>query len=199
MLKSKSANEEKLQNRINELETQLNQLANDTGNVIIKQLPDGKFELNGEAFDNSSEVQYYNSSKATYGELTMFRIASEVKQKEINKLIDTHTEICDNFEKQIQNLKISIENLNSEIANKNIKITSLERTIDQLNSDIDGLKNVNKNNRIEYENLIDEIKYRYETVISQLEKDVETWKRQFLTFNAYTGSEKIKTRFGEIL
>ena len=105
----KSIEIEQLKNRITELEQQLNEVANDNGSVIIKQLPNGKVELNGIEIDNNSEVEYYNSSKATYGELTMFRIGKETKQREMNKLIESHIEECDDYKFKINYLQDKCE------------------------------------------------------------------------------------------
>ena len=92
---------DQLREENNKLKNELNEVANNTGNCIIKQMPDGSMELNGIPFDNTSDVDYYNSAKATFSELTMFRVGKETKQREMDKLIKIHMDEVDELKRQI--------------------------------------------------------------------------------------------------
>lgn len=188
----------KLKQRINELENELNQVANDNGSVIIKQLPEGTIELNGVEVDNNTEVEYYNSSQATYGELTMFRIGKEVKQREMDKLISRHMNEIDKFNDKISDLQQYISNLEnqSKVDNDNIKLhedteKSLRTQLDKKYHEIDStIKN--------YENEKQILIQRYEGMIKGLEEDIQTWKERYLKLNNITLDGTIITKYGEV-
>lgn len=185
--------------RITELETLLNQVANDNGSVIVKQLPDGSIELNGMSIDNTSEVDYYNSSQATYGELTMFRIGKEAKQREMDKLTKMHMDEVDELNRQINNLKQDIQMLNnkSQIDNDTILMhekteVHLKKELDEKHKEIDELIKSNESEK-------QIIKERYEDMITGLEEDIKTWKERYLKINNITLDGTIITKYGKIL
>lgn len=199
MFNKNNSEVEILKNKIIELEKQLIEVATKSGNVIVKQLPNGIIELNGVPIDNTTEVEYYNSANATYGELTMYRIGKEVKEREIRKLIEMHTN--------------KVDELNDELENKNEKIKILEESInkhcqceDKLMSDnrdyIDEISALNNkistfenNFKIEKETLIQ----RYEEYIKHLEEDVISWKNRYLKINNVLEDGTIITKYGKIL
>lgn len=190
---------QELQNRIKELEEQLNLVANDNGSIIIKQLPNGQIQLNGIEIDKDSPVEYYNSSKATYGELTMFRIGKESKQREMDKLIQTHMNEIDeyntkisNLEQDIRNYKASLELDKDTIKMQSEHIESLKAKITKLTNDKDKLIN-------EYELDKKAIVNRYEGMIKALEEDIKTWKERYLKINNVTLDGTIITKYGKIL
>ena len=173
---------DQLKEENNKLKNELNEVANNTGNCIIKQLPDGSMELNGIPFDNTSDVDYYNSAKATFSELTMFRVGKETKQREMDKLIKIHMEEVDKLKQQIESLN---DNLKETIKDKDSQIDNLNK---KLNDDISQAKLT-----------LDEIKKRYETYIEHLNKDVETWKERYLKINNTTLDGTIITKYGKVL
>lgn len=190
---------DQLREENNKLKDELNEVANNTGNCIIKQLPDGSMELNGVPFDNTSNVDYYNSAKATFSELTMFRVGKETKQREMDKLIKIHMEEVDELKQQI----LSLNNNNSELINQLHESESinvnLNKTIKNKDSQIDNL-NKKLNDAISQAKLtLDEIKKRYEAYIEHLNKDVETWKERYLKINNTTLNGTIITKYGKIL
>lgn len=190
---------DQLREENNKLKDELNEVANNTGNCIIKQLPDGSMELNGVPFDNTSNVDYYNSAKATFSELTMFRVGKETKQREMDKLIKIHMEEVDELKQQI----LSLNNNNSELINQLHESESinvnLNKTIKNKDSQIDNL-NKKLNDAISQAKLtLDEIKKRYEAYIEHLNKDVETWKERYLKINNTTLNGTIITKYGKVL
>lgn len=190
---------DQLREENNKLKNELNEVANNTGNCIIKQLPDGSMELNGVPFDNTSDVDYYNSAKATFSELTMFRVGKETKQREMDKLIKIHMEEVDELKQQI----LSLNNNNSELINQLHESESinvnLNETIKNKDSQIDNL-NKKLDDAISQAKLtLDEIKKRYEMYIEHLNKDVETWKERYLKINNTTLDGTIITKYGKVL
>lgn len=188
-----------LKTRITELETLLNKVANDNGSVIVKQLPDGTIELNGVSIDNTSDVDYYNSSQATYGELTMFRIGKETKQREMDKLISRHMEEVDKFKAEINKLNQDVVMLmgKSEIDTDTIKMH--EESERKLESQIATLKGQNETDKeianAEKQQLIE----RYEGMISGLEEDIKAWKERYLKINNITLDGTVITKYGKVL
>lgn len=189
---------EQLKNRITELENQLNEVANDNGSIIIKQLPNGQIELNGEPIDNDSPVDYYNSSKATYGELTMYRIAKEALEREKKKLIAMHVEECDNYKEQINNLQSKLNLSEQTILNYsndiNDKLNYIEELKIKLDNTIYRYEDKIMNNEINYKDQID----KYENFIKALEDDIKTWKNRFLSQNNVLEDGTIITKYGII-
>ncbi len=190
---------DQLREENNKLKNELNEVANNTGNCIIKQLPNGSMELNGVPFDNTSDVDYYNSAKATFSELTMFRVGKETKQREMDKLIKIHMEEIDELKQQI----LSLNNNNSELINQlhesesiNVNLNEIiknkDSQIDNLNKKLDDTISQAKLN-------LDEIKKRYEMYIEHLNKDVETWKERYLKINNTTLDGTIITKYGKVL
>ncbi len=188
-----------LKTRITELETLLNKVANDNGSVIVKQLPDGTIELNGVSIDNTSEVDYYNSSQATYGELTMFRIGKETKQREMDKLISRHMEEVDKFKAEINKLNQDVLMFmgKSEIDTDTIKMH--EESERKLESQIATLKGQNETDKemanAEKQQLIE----RYEGMIAGLEEDIKAWKERYLKINNTTLDGTVITKYGKVL
>ena len=190
---------DQLKEENNKLKNELNEVANNTGNCIIKQLPDGSMELNGIPFDNTSDVDYYNSAKATFSELTMFRVGKETKQREMDKLIKIHMEEVDKLKQQIESLNDNNSNLINQLHESEYINVNLKETIKDKNSQIDNL-NKKLNDDISQAKLtLDEIKKRYETYIEHLNKDVETWKERYLKINNTTLDGTIITKYGKVL
>ena len=189
---------DQLKNRITELENQLNEVANDNGSIIIKQLPNGQIELNGEPIDKDSPVDYYNSSKATYGELTMYRIAKEALEREKKKLIEMHVEECDNYKKQISNLQSKLNLSEQTILNysndMNDKLNYIEELKIKLDNTIHQYEDKIMNNEINYKDQID----KYKNFIKALEDDIKTWKNRFLSQNNVLEDGTIITKYGII-
>lgn len=190
---------EQLKNRITELENLLNQVANDNGSIIIKQLPNGKIELNGVEMDNTTEVEYYNSSQATYGELTLFRVGKEAKQREMDKLTKMHMDEVDALHRQINNLKQDIQMFESKSQVDNDTIAMHEKTEANLQKNLDEkFKEINeliKANESEKQVM----KERYEGMISGLEEDIKSWKERYLKINNITLEGMIITKYGKVL
>lgn len=188
-----------LKARIEELENQLVQVANDNGSIIIKQLPNGSVELNGLEMDNSSEVEYYNSAQATYGELTMFRVGKEAKQREMDKLISRHMDEIDEFNRKISNLQQDINTLESKSKVDNDTIKMYEKSERELKSEIETLKGQNETDKemanIELQNTIS----RYEGMITGLEEDIQSWKERYLKINNTTLDGTVITKYGKVL
>lgn len=188
-----------LKNRISELESQLILLAQSNGNIIIKELPNGKLEMNGLPFSNDSEVEYYNSSQATYGELMMYRVGKEFVEREMKKLIQTHMDEIDKFKKIIDNLNNDVENYKNAHTVDEDTINMLHKSEEKLHGEIATLKGQNETDKemanIEKQTLID----RYEGLISGLEEDINNWKKRYLTINNVTLDGRILTKYGEIL
>lgn len=188
-----------LKNKITELEMQLNQVANDNGSIIIKQLPNGIVELNGIEIDNTTEVEYYNSSKATFGELTMFRIGKEAKQREMDKLTEMHMDEIDRLTQHINNLTLDIQTLKDKSSVDNDTILMHEKTEahlqDQLDKKYKEIDEILKLNEAEKQVMIE----RYEGMINSLEEDIKTWKKRYLKINNTTLDGTIITKYGKIL
>lgn len=189
---------QELQNRIKELETQLNEVANDNGSIIIKQLPNGQIELNGIEIDNNSPVEYYNSSKATYGELTMFRIGKESKQREMDKLIQTHMNEIDDYKQQINNLQENIITLQNKSKIDNDTIQMFEKSEIELENEILDLKEQINLNETESQAHLNEVINRYVGIINGLEEDIKNWKKRYLTINNVKPDGTIITKYGII-
>ena len=190
---------DQLREENNKLKNELNEVANNTGNCIIKQLPNGSMELNGVPFDNTSDVDYYNSAKATFSELTMFRVGKETKQREMDKLIKIHMEEIDELKQQI----LSLNNNNSELINQLHESESIKVNLNEIIKNNDSqIDNLNKklDDTISQAKLnFDEIKKRYEMYIEHLNKDVETWKERYLKINNTTLDGTIITKYGKVL
>lgn len=188
-----------LKQKIIELETQLNEVANDNGSIIVKQLPNGQIELNGIEIDNTTDVEYYNSSQATFGELTMFRIGKEAKQREMNKLVSTHMDEIDKYNEKIYNLQDTIITLESKSKIDNDTIKMYEESERKLKSEIETLKGQNETNlemaNIEKQTIIK----RYNGMINALEDDIRSWKKRYLEINNVTIDGTIITKYGKIL
>lgn len=189
---------QELQNRIKELETQLNEVANDNGSIIIKQLPNGQIELNGIEIDNNSPVEYYNSSKATYGELTMFRIGKESKQREMDKLIQTHMNEIDDYKQQINNLQKNIITLQNKSKIDNDTIQMFEKSEIELENEILDLKDQINLNETESQAHLNEVINRYVGIINGLEEDIKNWKKRYLTINNVKPDGTIITKYGVV-
>lgn len=190
---------DQLKEENNKLKNELNEVANNTGNCIIKQLPDGSMELNGIPFDNTSDVDYYNSAKATFSELTMFRVGKETKQREMDKLIKIHMEEVDKLKQQIESLNDNNSNLINQLHESEYINVNLKETVKNKDSQIDNL-NKKLNDDISQAKLtLDEIKKRYEKYIEHLNKDVETWKERYLKINNTTLDGTIITKYGKVL
>lgn len=190
---------EQLQSDNQKLKEELNEVANNSGNCVIKQMPDGTMELNGEPFDNTSDVDYYNSSKATFGELTMFRVGKESKQREMDKLIKIHMEEIDDLREHIN----SLNNLNDALKNEK---DNCENIIHELKEEIQNKDTTIEAMRLEFNEKINqaqvflsETKTRYESCIKHLNEDIETWKCRYLKINNVTSTGTIITKYGKVL
>ena len=188
-----------LKNRISELEMQLQRVANDNGSIIVKQLPNGVIELNGVEIDNTTDVDYYNSSQATYGELTMFRIGKEAKQREMDKLISLHMDEIDNFNNKISLLQEDILTLENKSKFDDDTIKMYEKSKKELTLKISELENQNKSDKESYEIEKQAIIKRYEGLITGLEEDIQSWKTRYLKINNTTLDGTIITKYGTVL
>lgn len=188
-----------LKNRITELEYQLIQVANDNGSIIIKQLPNGSVELNGVSMDNTSEVEYYNSSQATYGELTMFRVGKEAKQREMDKLTAMHMDTVDKLTIQITNLQKDIETLENKSKVDADTINMYEKSEQKLQSEIAQLKNQNETDKDMAQKELNEVISRYDGLVKGLEEDIISWKERYLKINNVTLDGTVITKYGKVL
>lgn len=190
---------ESLKNRISELEKQLVEVANDNGSIIIKQLPDGQVELNGVKIDNETPVEYYNSAKATYGELTMFRIGKESVNRQMDKLIQSHLDECDTYKNKINELNDEIERQNIEINNLNSEINDLEiessQRLNQIHQLIDEKSKILNTHELEIKSITE----RYENAIKLLNEDIKSWQQRYLELNNVKADGTIITKYGKIL
>lgn len=187
-----------LEERNAELEKQLIEVAESSGNCVIKQLPNGMIELNGEPIDKDSPVEYYNSSKATYGELTMYRIGKEAEQRNTKKLTEAHME-------EVDGLKEQIESLERQLSKTQAISKNYEGEVIKLRSDIinkDNLIKVLKGQADEKDKLFakekENIKSQYEAVINELNEDVNNWQQRCLVINNIQPDGTIKTKYGEL-
>lgn len=183
----------------NKLKNEINEVANNTGNCVIKQLPDGTMELNGVPFDNTSEVDYYNSAKATYSELTMFRVGKESKQREMDKLIKIHMEEVDQLKTQILSLTNNNADLTNKINDYESIITDLKLSINKNETQIEKLKCQLTETIANSDLTLDETKKRYESFINHLNEDMNIWKNRYLKINNITLDGTIITKYGKVL
>lgn len=199
LLDAKDMEIKRLNDIILDLQTQLNRVANDNGSIIVKMLPDGKVEVNGTEMDNTTEVEYYNSSQATFGELTMFRVGKEAKQREMNKLIDSHMNECDRYKHIIDTLTKDLDASNQDNNTKKDMIANLKSDIAQRDAEITNLKQQIQDTINEYESTISASNIRYEGLIAGLQEDIENWQARYLKLNNITLSGTIITQYGEYI
>ena len=198
MFNNKNEQIESYKQQIEELKKQLNEVAEANGNVIIKQLPNGEVELNGFSFDNTTDVEYYNSSKATYGELTMFRVGKEVKQRELDKLVKIHMDQVDSLNKVIEDLRSDNSSLQNDISCLNAEKSELEDKLskcESINKQLAADKEVLKHDNFME---VEALKKRYDDVIKYLEEDIKEWKNRCLTLNNVKMDGTIITNYGKI-
>lgn len=190
---------DQLRDENSKLKNELNEVANNTGNCIIKQMPDGSMELNGVPFDNTSDVDYYNSAKATFSELTMFRVGKETKQREMDKLIKIHMDEIDELKQQILSLNNSNAKLIHDLNEAEHAIVNLNETIKNKEQQINALDE-KLGNTISQSNLtLEETKKRFESYIEHLNTDIKTWKERYLKINNTTLNGTIITKYGKVL
>lgn len=190
---------DQLREKNNKLKNELNEVANNTGNCIIKQLPDGSMELNGIPFDNTSDVDYYNSAKATFSELTMFRVGKETKQREMDKLIKIHMDEIDELKQQILSLNNNNTKLIHDLNEAEHAIVNLNETIKNKEQQINILDE-KLGNTVSQSNLtLEETKKRFESYIEHLNADVKTWQERYLKINNTTLNGTIITKYGKVL
>lgn len=190
---------DQLRDENSKLKNELNEVANNTGNCIIKQMPDGSMELNGVPFDNTSDVDYYNSAKATFSELTMFRVGKETKQREMDKLIKIHMDEIDELKQQILSLNNSNAKLIHDLNEAERAIVNLNETIKNKEQQINALDE-KLGNTISQSNLtLEETKKRFESYIEHLNTDIKTWKERYLKINNTTLNGTIITKYGKVL
>lgn len=205
MFKSKEENIELLQtiNKLKEendtLKKHLNEVANNTGNCIIKQMPNGSMELNGIPFDNTSDVDYYNSAKATFSELTMFRVGKETKQREMDKLIKIHMEEVDKLKQQIESLLYNNSKLSSDITEKEHAIIQLKNTITDKELQLTKLNKLLDSIKEQSELTLKETINRYDNCINHLNNDIDNWRKRYLTINNTMIDGTIITKYGKVL
>ena len=188
-----------LKEKIDELQNNLIEVANNSGACIIKQLPNGVIELNGEPIDKDMPVDYYNSSQATYGELTMYRVAKEAFKRDEKKLINIHLEECDNYKNKIVELSETIEKLKVDI-NRHCEFENKQNIeISDLNDLIRDLNNKKDKQEAEYKSEKEIIMNKYEGMINALEEDIATWKERYLKLNNIKPDGTIITKYGEVI
>lgn len=181
------------------LNKQLQDLISNSDLPIIKQLPNGEMELNGIPMDNTTPVEYYNSSKCTFSELTMFRVGKEVMNREMDKLIKSHIEECDKYKNVIKNLEFDRNNLEENVQTL---LKNIEENSNKSKSLIDGYNKKLKDKEDKIENLIDDYNAkieRYEKMINLLEDDINSWKQRFLSIQNVTINGDIETIYGKVL
>lgn len=193
----KDAEIKKLNNIILDLQTQLDKVAADNGSVVVKMLPDGRVEVNGTEMDNTTEVEYYNSSQATFGELTMFRVGKEAKQREMNKLIEVHMNECDRYKQIIDNLNQDVANYVNMDKNHVETIDSLTTELNNKNSEIDSLKQQLQDTIDECDATLAVMTKKYDGLIKGLEDDIQNWKERYLELNNIRLDGTIITQYGE--
>ncbi len=194
-----SAENALLRKQVEELQKTLNDVANTSGFCIIKQLPDGVIELNGEPIDKNATVEYYNSSQATYGELTMYRVAKEAFARNEKKLVNMHLEECDKYKDQIYHLTMTINELNDSI-NKHCEHEDKQNLeIVELNTLLKDISDKNTKQFEEYNTEKALIISKYKGMIEALEEDIETWKKRYLELNNIKPDGTIVTKYGEII
>lgn len=190
---------DQLREENSKLKNELNEVANNTGNCIIKQMPDGSMELNGLPFDNTSDVDYYNSAKATFSELTMFRVGKETKQREMDKLIKIHMDEIDELKQQIISLNDNNAKLTHDLNEAEHTIVNLNEIIKNKEQEINVLDE-NLGNTITHSKLtLEETKKRFESYIEHLNADIKTWKERYLKINNTTLNGTIITKYGKVL
>lgn len=190
---------DQLRDENSKLKNELNDVANNTGNCIIKQMPDGSMELNGVPFDNTSDVDYYNSAKATFSELTMFRVGKETKQREMDKLIKIHMDEIDELKQQILSLNNDNTKLIHDLNETEHAIINLNEIIKNKEQQINALGE-KLGNTISQSNLtLEETKKRFESYIEHLNTDIKTWKERYLKINNTTLNGTIITKYGKVL
>lgn len=188
-----------LKEKIDELQNNLIEVANNSGACIIKQLPNGVIELNGEPIDKDMPVDYYNSSQATYGELTMYRVAKEAFKRDEKKLINIHLEECDNYKNKIVELSETIEKLKVDI-NRHCEFENKQNIeISDLNDLIRDLNNKKDKQEAEYKSEKEIIINKYKGMINALEEDIATWKERYLKLNNIKPDGTIITKYGEVI
>lgn len=183
---------------IEELQKTLNEVANSNGACIIKQLPDGVIELNGEPIDKDTPVDYYNSASATYGELTMYRVAKEAFARDEKKLINIHLEECDKYKMQIEDLKDNIDKLKTHITWQDEHIDKINNELSDSSMTINTLQNSLEKQAIENESDRNILINRYNSMIDALEEDIKTWKARYLNLNNVSLDGTIITKYGEV-
>lgn len=194
---SKDTEIERLNNIILDLQTQLDKVAADNGSVVVKMLPDGRVEVNGTEMDNTTEVEYYNSSQATFGELTMFRVGKEAKQREMNKLIEAHMNECDRYKQIIDNLNQDVANYVNMDKNHVETIDSLTTELNNKNSEIDSLKQQLQDTIDGCDATLAVMTKKYDGLIKGLEDDIQNWKERYLELNNIRLDGTIITQYGE--
>jgi len=197
-MRNKKEDTSVLEQRIKELEIQLIEIAESNGNIILKQLPNGEVELNGKVFDNTTDVEYFNAAKATYGELTMFRVGVETKDREMKKLIQANADRVDELILQSNNQHDQIKKLNTDI---DWYIDDTQKKAEQIHEHNNTIKSMSEkynSDIILKDNELIELEKRYNSVIKFLEKDIQMWKERYLTLNTITTDGTILTQVGEI-
>lgn len=187
-----------LEDKNKKLSEQLQELISNSNTPIIKQLPDGTMELNGIPMDNTTEVEYYNSSKCSFSELTMYRIGKEMMSREMDKLIQSHMSEIDDYQNQINEHLGVINELTNQITELTTELTKMTNAFDQSQETLS--KTIN-----EYNNKIDSLSEEYNeslekhiNMIKLLDSDIQIWKTRFLESNHVNFNGDIETIYGII-